>query len=201
MKALIVVDVQNDFCQGGSLEVKETEEIIPKINKIIKKFREKNFLIVGTQDWHPLNHKSFVINKNEKKSKGIDQYWPVHCVQDTNGSKFHKELEKIDIVIKKGMDMEVDSYSAFFDNKKIKQTELDKVLKNNNINEIYVVGIATDYCVKYTVEDGLQLGYKVYTVIDACKGVNLQKNDSLDTLKYLENIGSKLIESDEIKNF
>ncbi|MGL5123423.1 MAG: bifunctional nicotinamidase/pyrazinamidase [Fusobacteriaceae bacterium] len=198
MKALIVVDVQNDFCHGGTLEVKEIEKIIPKINKLIKKFREKKFLIIGTKDWHPSNHKSFEINKNENKSAGIDQYWPVHCIQESNGSEFHKELEKIDIVIKKGADRNVDSYSGFFDNKQQQQTDLDKILKNNNINDIYIVGVATDYCIKYTAEDGLQLGYNVAIVTDACKGVNLKKEDSKNALKYLESIGSKLIELEKI---
>lgn len=140
MKALLLVDLQNDFCKNGALEVKYGDSVIPVANSLIKKFRENNNLIVATKDWHPNSHKSFAINSNGKVGElGIlnnlpQVWWPVHCVENTYGSEFHSELDSnnIDKTIFKGNNPEIDSYSGFFDNGKLQKTNLDNFLKEKN---------------------------------------------------------------------
>lgn len=204
MKALIVVDVQNDFCEGGSLEVKNSLNIIPVINKIITKFKSSNNLVVATLDWHPKNHKSFAsISKKEVGTlgtlNGLPQvWWPDHCIQDTFGSQLHKKLYPIENLIYKGTDPNVDSYSGFFDNNKIHKTSLDSLLKEKRIKELFIVGLATDYCVKYTVLDALLLGYNVSLIIDGCKGVNLLPNDSFNAIEEMKQAGATIISSSDI---
>ena len=137
MKALILVDIQKDFCKNGALEVKDGDMIVPIANKMIDFFKEKGDMVIGTKDWHPSSHKSFAVNSNGKigevgELNGLPQvWWPVHCVQNENGSKFHSELHSIENVIYKGENPEIDSYSAFFDNGKRYKTPLDNILKNN----------------------------------------------------------------------
>ena len=125
-------------------------------------------------------------------------FWPIHCVQDTFGSEFHKDLSPIENTIYKGQDFLVDSYSGFFDNGKIHKTDLDKTLKEKGIKTLYVVGLATDYCVKYSVLDALNLGYEVFLVEDAIKGVNLSENDSQNAINEMTTSGAKLIKSSDI---
>ncbi len=126
MKALILVDIQRDFCKNGALEVKDGDAVIPVANKLIEFFQEKKDMIIGTKDWHPSSHKSFAVNSNKKigeagELNGLYQvWWPVHCVQNENGAKFHSELHPIENIIYKGENPEIDSYSAFFDNGKKK---------------------------------------------------------------------------------
>jgi nicotinamidase/pyrazinamidase len=177
-RALIVVDIQNDFLPGGALAVPSGDEIIPAINELMKQFS----LVVATQDWHPQDHKSFAINHYGKKPgdkiilAGIEQVlWQAHCVQNTYGAELSKQLDKSRIthIVKKGTDVNIDSYSAFFDNARKKSTGLDDLLKSNNVNEVYVVGLATDYCVKYTVLDAISLGYKTHLITSGCKGINI----------------------------
>lgn len=199
MKALIIVDIQNDFLKGGSLAVPDGNAIIPVINKILPVFD----ILIYTKDWHPANHKSFASNHKEKNVydvidlKGISQVlWPDHCIQNTFGSEFHKDLiisGKNTYYIFKGTDPDVDSYSAFFDNKKIHDTGLNKLLKEKNIDEIYICGLSTDYCVKYTAIDAIELNYNTYIVADATKAVNINPDDYEKSLKELKNIGVKII--------
>lgn len=181
MKALIIVDVQNDFMPTGSLPVSYGNEIIPFINKEM----EKNYdLIVATQDWHPENHKSFASNHQGKKVfesidlQGVSQIlWPNHCVQGSTGAEFHSELncKPISAIFRKGMNPEVDSYSAFFDNNRKENTGLHGYLKDKNITELTFCGLAGDFCVAYSVNDALQLGYKVRLLHEGIKSIDQKK--------------------------
>lgn len=206
MKALLLIDLQNDFCKGGALEVKEGDAVISVANSLLKKFKNEDALIVATKDWHPITHKSFASNSNGKIGEvgmlnGLPQvWWPNHCVQNTFGSEFHPELNSnlIDKTIFKGTDEEIDSYSGFFDNGKLKKTELDTILKVNNVDTLYIMGLATDYCVKFSVLDALELGYKVYLIEDGCRGVNLTPTDSATSIKEMEDRGAIIIKSFEI---
>ena len=206
MKALLLIDLQNDFCKGGALEVKEGDTVISVANSLLKKFKNEDALIVATKDWHPITHKSFASNSNGKIGEvgmlnGLPQvWWPNHCVQNTFGSEFHPELNSnlIDKTIFKGTDEEIDSYSGFFDNGKLKKTELDTILKVNNVDTLYIMGLATDYCVKFSVLDALELGYKVYLIEDGCRGVNLTPTDSATSIKEMEDRGAIIIKNFEI---
>jgi len=182
MKALIVVDVQNDFFEGGALAVPQSNSIIPFVNQLINHFD----LVVFTQDWHPANHKSFASNHEGKNPfevidlHGIPQIlWPSHCVQNTFGAQFKTEIEfpSNAIIIQKGTDTEVDSYSGFYDNQKRHATGLGDFLSKPRVTEVYVCGLATDYCVKYTTIDSVNEGITTYLVADATKAVNAQPND------------------------
>lgn len=201
-KALIVVDVQNDFCEGGTLEVKKGNEVIPVINKLVqsKKFDE----IIATQDWHPKDHKSFAANHKNKnvydviKLNGITQVlWPDHCVQRRKGSRFHNELNlgKKYKVFKKGTNPEIDSYSGFYDNDHKSSTGLGEYLKKKNISEVYITGLATDYCVKFTALDSVKEGFKTFVIKDAVRGVNINKNDSKIAFDEMKQNGIKIITS------
>lgn len=179
MKALLVIDVQYDFLEGGSLEVKDSNKIIPIINKLTK---SKEFdLVIFTKDWHPSNHKSFASQHSGKNMfdlielNGIPQVlWPNHCVQNTHGAEFHHNLN-LNIpnlyIFKKGMNIEVDSYSAFYENDHKTSTGLTDFLKEQGVTDIYITGIATDYCVKYTAIDGCKDGFKTTVIIDATQGI------------------------------
>ncbi|MFA5619040.1 MAG: bifunctional nicotinamidase/pyrazinamidase [Weeksellaceae bacterium] len=167
MKALVIVDIQYDFLEGGSLAVPEGNEVIPVINALQKDFD----LIVATQDWHPIRHKSFAVEHPGKQAfevidlNGLPQVlWPVHCVQGTKGAEFHEALNirPIEGIFRKGMNPEVDSYSGFFDNGRRKNTGLYGFLKDRNIEEVHVCGLAADFCVSYTANDALDLGFKTF---------------------------------------
>lgn len=204
MKALIVVDIQNDFCEGGSLAVENAHKIIPVANKVIDFFNKNHSLVVATKDWHPANHKSFAKNSSRTIGEvGIlnnlpQVWWPEHCIENTYGSNFHPDLKKIENIIYKGTDSEIDSYSGFFDNGKLKNTELLTLLKNNHISEVFILGLATDYCVKHTVLDALELGFKVNVIEDGCKGVNLLPNDSENAIREMKEKGANIIKSDDL---
>lgn len=207
MKALLVIDVQKDFCSGGALEVREGEKVVPVINNLIDLFSESCNLIVATQDYHPREHKSFASNSACKVGtvgdlNGLVQvWWPDHCVAGTAGSEFHGDLKKIEHIVRKGQDIEIDSYSGFFDNGRLKSTELDTLLKSHEIKTLFIAGLATDYCVKYTVLDALHLGYEVYVIEDGCRGVNLSSEDSEKALNEMRDAGAKIIFSSNIKSF
>jgi len=203
MKALLIVDIQNDFCSGGTLPVTGAEEIVPVINKLQQYFD----CVVATQDWHPSNHKCFASNHKEKKTGDIVEIdglmqtlWPVHCVQGSFGAQFHQSLDtkKIESVFQKGTDPDIDSYSGFFDNYHRKSTGLGDYLKKKGVHEVYIVGLATDYCVKFTALDAQQSGFKTIVIVDACKGVELKKNDSYRAIEEMKKAGVKVIRSDKI---
>ena len=197
-KALIVVDPQNDFI-SGTLTVPHAEEIIEMINKLtaVKEFDH----IIFTQDWHPLNHKSFITaHPNNNVFDVIDMdgikqtIWTVHCVQHTWGSEFHKDLN-MDIpnlsIFKKGMDVDVDSHSGFFDNKHDKSTGLKEFLQLNNVIDVFICGLATDVCVEYTANDSIDEWFNTTVIIDACRGIS----EDLNPCYYrMEQRGIKLVE-------
>lgn len=193
-QALIVVDIQNDFLPGGKLPVPDGDKIIPEVNKLITQFE----IVIATQDWHPPNHISFADNHPGKKPgdkiivEGTEQIlWTPHCVQNTDGAKFAKGLivDKFTHIIQKGTDPMIDSYSGFFDNARKKDTGLHKLLQNLNIKEIFIVGLATDYCVKFTALDAASLGYKTHVITEACRGVNLNPDDVEKSLREMKSHG------------
>ena len=176
-EALLIVDVQYDFLEGGSLAVPNGNDVIPEILRIAPNFET----IILTQDWHPPGHKSFASSHVEKKP--FDQIewhgktetlWPDHCVQNKKGAEIHPKILALNpsLIVQKGTDLEIDSYSAFFDNDRKKKTGLDGWLKENEIQKLTICGLATDFCVKFTALDALDLGYKVSVFAMACKAVN-----------------------------
>lgn len=205
-KSLIVVDVQNDFCEGGALEVKNGSKIIPAINKLIgTKFFD---FIIATQDWHPRNHKSFASNHKNKnvydiiKLNGIEQVlWPDHCIQRTKGAKLHGDLNlgKNYKIFKKGTNTNIDSYSGFYDNDHKSSTGLGEFLRKQNITDVYITGLATDYCVKFTALDSVREGFKTFVIKDAVKGVNVNKDDSKNAFNEMRKNNIKIITSKKIK--
>ena len=176
MKTLVIVDIQNDFLKGGSLAVPEGEKIIKPINKIIKQYD----LVIATKDWHPKNHISFASNHSDKKIgdiinvNGVDQVlWPDHCIQNSYGSDFPVQLDisKLTKVVYKGSDANIDSYSGFFDNGHFRSTGLSDYLKSKYVYKIDYVGLATDYCLKYTAIDSVSEGFKTRVLINCIKGI------------------------------
>ncbi|MGQ1890925.1 bifunctional nicotinamidase/pyrazinamidase [Thermophagus sp. OGC60D27] len=203
MDALLIVDVQNDFLPGGSLEVADGDKIIPVINALQPRFKH----IIATKDWHPANHGSFASNHPGQKPgeviklHGLDQIlWPDHCVKGSPGAELSPLLNHglIQKVILKGSDPTVDSYSAFFDNGRRIQTELHNYLRHKGIKRLYVTGLAADVCVYFTVKDALELGYETILVTDATKGVNLQPDDTARAFADMQKRGATLLRSDEI---
>lgn len=203
MRGLLVVDIQNDFCQGGALEVKSAEEIIPVVNRLIDEFSRREEVVVATMDWHPANHGSFASNSGGRVGEvgdlhGIPQiWWPDHCVQGTHGAELHPGLNPIEDKIHKGTNPRVDSYSGFYSASR-EETDLDAFFKARDVDTLYVVGLATDYCVKFTVMDALKLGYKVYLVTDGCRGVNLSPSDSDDAIREMREKKAVIVCSKDI---
>lgn len=196
MKALIIVDVQNDFLPGGALAVSRGNEVIPYINSIMDKFD----LVVSTQDFHPPGHKSFASSHNlpvgsDIQLGGITQkLWTDHCVQGTYGAEFSSLLNLKGIAknFVKGTNLEVDSYSGFLDNDKKSATGLEEYLKAQNISEVYVVGLALDYCVKATALDALKAGFKTHVLLRGTKPVNISPDDGLKAQQELAQAGVKV---------
>lgn len=187
MKALVLVDIQNDFCPGGALAVLEGDAVVPVANKLTEAFD----LVVATQDWHPADHSSFAENG------GI---WPPHCVQGSRGAEFVVGLEtgKVEHVFQKGVAQAVDSYSGFFDNDHQRATGLGDYLKERGVDEVYVCGLATDYCVKFTALDARQLGFKTYLIEDASRGVDVQPGDTLRAVAEMQAAGVEVIKSEDV---
>ncbi|MFT7641271.1 MAG: nicotinamidase/pyrazinamidase [Pirellulaceae bacterium] len=201
MKALIVVDVQNDFLPGGSLAVGSGDQVVSVINRLMPEFP----LVVATQDWHPANHGSFAANHGKDPGgtimlDGLEQIlWPVHCVQGSAGAEFASELNADGIaeIIQKGTSRNIDSYSGFFDNGHRQATGLHDYLQLRGVHEVYVTGLATDYCVKFTALDAVQLGYKTNLVLDACRGVDLSPGDVEAAVEELRLAGVGVLESEQ----
>jgi nicotinamidase/pyrazinamidase len=177
-QALIVIDVQNDFCPGGALAVAEGDAIIPRIDALMDDFRVR----VLTQDWHPADHSSFAVNHPGAElftliqmPYGPQVLWPVHCVIGTPGAAFHPALrtDPADLVIRKGFRAAVDSYSAFFENDHVTPTGLDGYLKSRGVTALTFVGLATDYCVAYSALDAARLGFVATVRMDACRAIDL----------------------------
>lgn len=201
MKTLVIIDMQNDFIPGGALAVPGGDEIISLINRLQEKFD----LVIATQDWHPEAHASFAEShpgKEEFESidlNGTDQIlWPVHCVQNTEGAKFHRYLKtaRIETIFRKGTDPEIDSYSGFYDNAHLKSTGLAGHLREKEVEELYFCGLAAEYCVYFSVKDALREGFKAVLIEDATRAL-----DADEFKKAKEDIlekGGKIITSDEI---
>jgi nicotinamidase/pyrazinamidase len=203
MKALVIVDLQNDFLSGGALPVPHGDEVIPLANELQSCFE----LVVATQDWHPADHGSFAANHPGKKPgdrimlNGIEQIlWPVHCVQNTPGAQFAASFDtkRIGRVFQKGTDPKIDSYSAFFDNAHRRSTGLGDYLKERSVTDIYLAGLALDYCVKYSVLDAQQLGFNAHVIADACRGIALDPGDLDRALDEMKRAGATLLESRSI---
>ena len=194
--ALIVIDVQNDFCPNGRLAVTDGDVIVPEINRLMGEFSS----VILTQDWHPADHMSFAANHEGKApfemikvAYGPQVLWPVHCVQGTAGAAFHKGLhvDHADLIIRKGFRREIDSYSAFYENDHKTPTGLEGYLKTRKIKDVTLVGLATDFCVAYSAIDAAALGFRVTVIEAACRAIDL--NGSLeDARKKMKAAGVKL---------
>ena len=200
-KALVLVDLQNDFIPGGSLAVREGDAVIPVANAVQKKF---GGLILATQDWHPQDHGSFASNHRGKHPGdivdlgGLQQVlWPDHCVQGSRGAEFHPVLDRsrVERVFRKGTDPGIDSYSTFFDNAHRKSTGLGEYLKSEKVTDVYLLGLATDYCVKYSALDAAKLGFKTHVVIDGCRGVELNAGDTENAIGEMRRAGVEIVTS------
>ena len=190
-KALILVDVQNDFCPGGSLAVNDGDKVVAPLNAMVEYALRNGWLIVASRDWHPAETKHFA---------AFGGRWPAHCVQDTHGAELHADLDrnKITDVFRKGADPTVDSYSGFFDNGKRNSTGLDKWLQERWIKRLYILGLATDYCVKFTALDACALGFDVWLVEDGCRAVELQPGDGERAIREMRGAGVTVVDSGSI---
>lgn len=176
MQALIVIDVQNDFCPGGALAVAEGDLIVPGINALMQDFGA----VILTQDWHPAGHSSFASTHDAAPMSMMDMpygpqvLWPDHCIQGTDGAAFHKDLNTnaADMIIRKGYNPAIDSYSAFFENDHETPTGLHGYLQTRGINDLVMVGLATDFCVNFSAVDAAQLGYKVTVNTSLCRAID-----------------------------
>ena len=194
--ALIIIDVQNDFCPGGALEVKDGEKIIEPINSAQHKFET----IILTQDWHPKDHSSFASNNSAEVYSKIEMdygsqiLWPDHCIQGSIGANFHNNLntDNSNLILRKGCNPKVDSYSVFFENDKNTTTGLEGYLKKKEIKRLYLCGLAFDYCVFYSALDGVNLGFEVFVFQDLTKAIKLNNSEKIAKKTMIEK-GIKLI--------
>lgn len=203
MKVLIIIDVQNDFCEGGALAVSDGDAVVPIINALEPHFD----LVVATQDWHPAKHRSFAANHMDKnigdviELGGLPQVlWPTHCVQNSRGAEFHPQLNTQNIakIFRKGEDETIDSYSGFFDNGHNRATGLGDYLRAQSVDEVFICGLATDYCVKFSALDARHLGFKVTLIEDACRGVELNDGDIARSIDAMRENGVKTVQSRDV---
>jgi nicotinamidase/pyrazinamidase len=176
---LVVVDLQNDFCPGGALAVPRGDEVVPIVNTLAARFPN----VVLTQDWHPRGHSSFASSHPGKKpfetieaSYGTQVLWPDHCVQATAGAAFHNALDvpHAGLIIRKGMHLAIDSYSAFYENDRTTPTGLSGYLRERGLTRVFLAGLAFDFCVRYSAEDARRGGFAVFVIEDACRGIDLE---------------------------
>jgi nicotinamidase/pyrazinamidase len=202
-EALLLIDLQNDFLPTGALPVPGGDQVLPIANALMPRFTQ----VFATQDWHPANHASFAANHPGKKPgdlidlDGLPQIlWPAHCVANSPGADFAPALDRSHIshIVRKGSDPRVDSYSGFFDNGHRHATSLAADLGARNISSLYILGLATDYCVKFTALDARQLGYTVHLVLDGCRGVNLQTGDVDAAIEEMRRAGVLITTSADI---
>ena len=201
-KALLIIDVQNDFCPGGALAVPDGDEVVPVINKLIEQFD----IVLQTQDWHPAGHHSFASPHEEKEpydtvemDYGTQVLWPDHCVQGSKGAEFHPDLNtlKTQVTIRKGFRREIDSYSTFFENDQETPTGLAGYLRQRGITTLYAAGLATDFCVNWSVLDGIEEGFSMHVITDAVRGIDL--DGSLDEAwKGMKEKGAIFVSSEEL---
>ncbi len=203
MRALILVDIQNDFLPGGALAVPNGDQVIPIANQLQAAFP----LVIATQDWHPANHGSFAASHPGKnvfdqiELNGLPQtLWPVHCVRHTKGAELATALtrDRIAKIFPKGTDVGIDSYSGLFDNGHRKSTGLGEWLKAQGVTEVFVCGLATDYCVKFTALDAAQMGFRTHLIEDASRGVNLRPYDVKNAVEEMKRAGVAVVQSAEL---
>ncbi len=189
--ALLVIDVQNDFCPGGALAVEQGDQVVAPINTMMGKFEN----IVLTQDWHPSDHVSFASNHQDTSpfqtislDYGAQTLWPDHCVAASSGAKFHKDLDTnlAQMVVRKGFRSQIDSYSAFFENDQTTPTGLHGYLQERAITDLVLCGLATDYCVAWSALDAAKLGYKASVVLPACRAIDLEGSLAMQIEKMAE---------------
>jgi nicotinamidase/pyrazinamidase len=204
MRTLILVDIQNDFLPGGALAVPRGGEVVPVANRLQPRFD----LVVATQDWHPAAHGSFASTNPGRKPgelgelAGLPQvFWPDHCVQGSAGAAFAPGLEtnRVETIFRKGTDPRIDSYSGFFDNGQRKPTGLGGYLTERGATEVYVLGLATDYCVKFTALDARRLGFRTFLIEDASRGVELQPGDVARAVQEMRTAGVEVLRSNEVR--
>jgi len=204
MNALLLVDIQNDFLPGGALGVPDGDKVVPAANRLQKRFE----LVVATQDWHPANHGSFAANHPGRQPgdiidlNGLSQIlWPVHCVENTPGAAFAPgfDTRQVTQVFHKGTEPDIDSYSALFDNGHRKATGLGDFLKSRGVTDLFIAGLATDYCVKYTALDAIALGFRTHVIEDACRGVNLKADDVDQAIAEMKRAGVKVVRSRDLE--
>ena len=188
---------------GGALPTRHGEEIVPVINELQPRFD----VVVATQDWHPPNHGSFASNHPGKKPGdvvslgGLEQIlWPDHCVQGSRGADLHRDLDtsRIAKLAQKGTDPAIDSYSTFYDNGRRKSTGLEKYLRENSVTDVYIGGLATDYCVLWSARDALDLGFHTHVITDACRGVDLRPGDIDRAIDEMRGIGVEVVSSSAV---
>ncbi|TKK68988.1 bifunctional nicotinamidase/pyrazinamidase [Ilyomonas limi] len=201
MKALLLIDIQNDFIPGGALAVPGGDKIIDTVNKLQDHFN----LVVATQDWHPSNHKSFASQHEGRKMfekielGGLEQVlWPDHCVQGTSGAAFYPKLNmnRIEAIFRKGTNSAIDSYSGFYDNGHLKSTGLADYLRGKGITDVFIVGLAGDYCVYFSAKDALAEGFQTYLIEGAIRAID--NNDFEKAKQDIISKGGKIINSDEV---
>ncbi|MGC8783180.1 MAG: bifunctional nicotinamidase/pyrazinamidase [Armatimonadota bacterium] len=188
--ALLIVDVQNDFCPGGALPVPEGDKVVPVLNRAIERFRQLGAPIIASRDWHPEKSTHFAAYGGQ---------WPVHCVQNTAGAAFHPDLRLPDdaIIVSKGMGENEDAYSAF-DARTEEGMPLEDLLKTKGVRRLVVGGLATDYCVRASVLGALERGFEVLVLRDAVRGVDVQPGDSEKALAEMQSKGAKLVALEEV---
>ena len=204
MSALILVDLQNDFMPGGALAVKDGLDILPAVNKLLEVPLD---VIVATKDWHPADHGSFAETHRRKVGdvidlEGIPQIlWPVHCVQETNGAEFCSgwDHSKVEEVFHKGIERNVDSYSTFFDNGNRRSTGLADYLRDRGVKRVFLAGLVTEYCVKYSVLDAIRLGFETFVIPEGCRGVNLHPLDAKTALEEMKKMGAHLASLQDVE--
>lgn len=205
MDALILVDLQNDFVPGGALPVPHGDAVVAVANRLQPLFD----LVVATLDWHPSDHGSFAANHEGKQPgdrielNGLEQIlWPVHCVQNTPGAELLAALNTTRIAksFRKGTDPAIDSYSGFFDNGHRKATGLGNYLRGRNVTRVYILGLATDYCVRFTALDARQLGFETSLIEDGCRGVDLHPGDVETALREMQNAGVRITNSEDLSS-
>lgn len=203
MRALLIVDVQNDFLPGGALAVPRGDEVIPVINRLMPRFK----LVVATKDWHPPDHGSFAAQHPGRKPgdvielNGLEQIlWPVHAVRGTRGAEFPAALNAgpISRVILKGVEREIDSYSGFFGNGHRNATGLEEYLRSHGATELFITGLATDYCVKFTALDARKLGFDARLVVEGVRGVELKAGDCERAIQAMRQAGVEVVHEAEL---
>jgi len=203
MKALLLVDIQKDFCPGGALPVPEGDRVVAVANELQRHVD----LVVATRDWHPADHCSFAANHPGRavgdvvEVEGLSQFlWPVHCVRDSDGAEFAPGLavDGVDHVVDKGTSSAIDSFSGFYDNGHRESTGLADYLREHGVTEVLICGLATDYCVKFTALDAVAEGFATTVVVDGCRGVNVRPGDVDRALADVEAAGCRLVGSEQV---